>query len=110
MIMKYFSMSNGIHFRIVLDVELSITSGARLLQNQQDTTVTSIENDLEIKKQIQKELLLVVSDQEEFLSISKLSKPVWPKTPPTIPSALFKNDYCEKVKQQSFIVYFVYFT
>ena len=41
----------------------------------------------------------VVLEAQAGDTVAKLSKPVWPKSSPTIPSSLFKNDFQTKVKQ-----------
>ena len=42
---------------------------------------------------------VVLEAQDGDTVLAKLSKPVWPKSSPTIPSSLFKNDFQTKVKQ-----------
>lgn len=88
--------------RIVLDVELSITSRASIAYKEEKSGVITNENfitDLNIQSQTKQEVVLIGNEREEveLFSVSKLSKPVWPKSTPTIPSTIFKDDYYTKV-------------
>ena len=81
--------------RVLVDVELRITSG----HGKHHTSNSDMVQELDIEKHVNHEILLLEKgkDAEDLLSVSRLSKPVWPKSSPTIPSALFKDDYSTKV-------------
>ena len=56
------------------------------------------EVDEEIATRIRQEVVLLATRPEtDQVLVSKLSRPVWPKSNPTIPSSLFKNDFQTEV-------------
>ena len=87
--------------RIVLDVELSITSRASIAykEGKSESIGENFRNDLDVQSQTKQEVLLVGNEREEveLFSVSKLSKPVWPKSTPTIPSSIFKDEFGTEV-------------
>ena len=85
--------------RLLLDVDLTVKS-----------TATSATARLHHKENVEVELgtvshtkeQVVLTEMEELVStstVSKLSRPAWPRSNPTIPSTLYKNDFQTKVKQ-----------
>ena len=44
-----------------------------------------------------KQEVVLMSAPADTDHVSKLSRPVWPKSSPTIPTSLFKNDFQTKV-------------
>ena len=90
--------------RHVTDVDLTVKATT--------TTTTNPANSvrpLHLKENVEVELgtvsqtreRVVLTEVEEFLvtnTVSRLSRPAWPRSTPTIPSSLFKNDFQTKVK------------
>ena len=91
--------------RQVLDVELRITSrqpppaaAPPPAASVHDGEAGGGEGGLDLgPAHTQTQVVLEAQDGDTVLA--KLSKPVWPKSSPTIPSSLFKNDFQTKVKQ-----------
>ena len=89
--------------RVVVDTELTIRSESTIKRELHSTISGHPVTDqfdgvaLEHREQV----LLVAQDEagDETQTVSKLSKPVWPKSTPTIPSTIYKNDFKIKVQE-----------
>ena len=85
----------------MLDAELSIRSG---ISNKQGRVVSNdfAEQFEEVSADSRQQVVIVAKDKveagEEMLqTVSRLSKPIWPKSSPTIPSTIYKNEFKTKV-------------
>ena len=91
----------------MLDVELSITSGLGKTTRRENVVNNNDimekfdeepidDEDEAFATRIKQEVVLLATQAEKD-HVSKLSRPVWPKSSPTIPSSLFKNDFQTEV-------------
>ena len=95
---------SAISVRVVLDVELSITSGLgkttrheKVVENEIIEKFEEVQDvDEAFATRIKQEVVLLGA-QADTNHVTKLSKPVWPKSSPTIPSSFFKNDFQTEV-------------
>ena len=88
--------------RVILDAELSIRSG---ISQHQDSRV--VRNDFaegfeDVSVDQREQIVIIAKDKVEGVgeviqTVSRLSKPIWPKSTPTIPSTIYKNDFKLKV-------------
>ena len=87
----------------MLDVELSITSGLGKTTRRENVVNNDTveeeqdEEDEAFATRIKQEVVLLATQANNTDHVSKLSKPIWPKSSPTIPTSLFKNDFQTKV-------------
>ena len=90
----------------MLDVELSITSGLGKTTRRENVVNNDTmekfeeeqdEEDEAFATRIKQEVVLLATHANNADHVSKLSKPVWPKSSPTIPSSFFKNDFQTEV-------------
>ena len=101
--LKFFPTA-AVYVRVVLDVELSITSGLGKTTRRENVVTNDIMEKFEeepvhdeaFATRIKQEVVLLATQAEKD-HVSKLSRPVWPKSSPTIPSSLFKNDFQTQV-------------
>ena len=95
----------------MLDVELSITSGLGKTTRRENVVKNDIMEKFEeepvhdeaFATRIKQEVVLLATQAEKD-HVSKLSRPVWPKSSPTIPSSLFKNDFQTQVFSQFVLI------
>ena len=90
--------------RVVLDVELSITSGLGKTTRRENLVKSDVLEKFEDEPDVDeafatriKQEVVLLGTQADTDHVSKLSRPVWPKSSPTIPSSLFKNDFQTEV-------------
>ena len=84
--------------RLRLDVDLTVTPA----KAKPITIIQSKENfeaDLGTSTHTKEQVVLLSreTDLGDIINVSKLSRPLWPKSNPTIPSTLYKNDFQTKV-------------
>ena len=85
--------------RLVVDVDLTVspaTGRPHTLIERKENVLAELGTNTHIKQQVV--LLSRETDLVDLVNISKLSRPTWPKSNPTIPSTLYKNDFQTKVR------------
>ena len=84
--------------RILLDVDLTVQPGSTTtarLHHKENVVEAELGTGSHTKERV------VLTEVEDLLTststVSRLSRPAWPKSTPTIPSTLYKNDFQTKV-------------
>ena len=82
--------------RVLLDVDLSVQASnanitaARPLHIKEDV-------EAELGTESQTKARIVLTEGEKLITVSRLSRPAWPKSSPTIPTTLYKTELRTKV-------------
>ena len=87
--------------RLLVDVDLTVSPGVAqsvTLKQHKENLETEVGPTLGTTAHTKEQIVL--TETEDLMTVSRLSKPVWPKSSPTIPSTLFKNDFQSEVNMQ----------
>ena len=96
--------------RIILDVDLTVQpgGGGQSSTSARLHTKENLETEPELGTGSQTRERVLLTEVDQLTSLSKLSRPAWPKSSPTIPSTLYKNDFQTKVTITAAVAVFIY--